>query len=114
MKAMILDTQNQPLRLTELPKPKPVAAEILLKVHACGVCRTDLHVIDGDLRQPKLPLILGHEIVGTVVERGPQAERFSIGQRVGVPWLARTCGQCRYCASGRKISVMQQNSLGIP
>jgi propanol-preferring alcohol dehydrogenase len=102
MKAMILDTQNQPLRLTELPRPKPVAAEILLKVHACGVCRTDLHVIDGDLRQPKLPLILGHEIVGTVVERGPQAERFAIGQRVGVPWLAHTCGQCRYCASGRE------------
>jgi len=102
MKAMILDAQNQPLRLVELPRPKPAAAEILLKVHACGVCRTDLHVIDGDLRQPKLPLVLGHEIVGTVVEKGPQVERFVLGQRVGVPWLGRTCGHCRYCVSGRE------------
>lgn len=102
MKAMILDMQNQPLRLGELPRPRPAAAEILLKVHACGVCRTDLHVIDGDLRQPKLPLVLGHEIVGTVVEKGAQVERFTLGQRVGVPWLGRTCGHCRYCASGRE------------
>jgi len=102
MKAMILDMQNQPLRLGELPRPRPTATEILLKVHACGVCRTDLHVIDGDLRQPKLPLVLGHEIVGTVVERGAQVERFALGQRVGVPWLGRTCGHCRYCANGRE------------
>ncbi|TSA50306.1 MAG: zinc-binding alcohol dehydrogenase family protein [Nitrosomonadales bacterium] len=102
MKAMILDAQNQPLRLGELPRPTPAAAEILLKVHACGVCRTDLHVIDGDLRQPKLPLVLGHEIVGIVVEKGAQVERFALGQRVGVPWLGRTCGHCRYCASGRE------------
>lgn len=102
MKAMILAAQGQPLRLAELPRPKPASGEILLKVHACGVCRTDLHVIDGDLRQPKLPLILGHEIVGTVVEKGAQVERFVLGQRVGVPWLGRTCGHCRYCASGRE------------
>jgi propanol-preferring alcohol dehydrogenase len=102
MKAMILAAQNQPLRLAELPRPKPADDEILLKVHACGVCRTDLHVIDGDLQQPKLPLILGHEIVGTVVEKGVQVERFVLGQRVGVPWLGRTCGHCRYCASGRE------------
>ncbi len=102
MKAMILDMQNQPLRLGELPRPRPTATEILLKVHACGVCRTDLHVIDGDLRQPKLPLVLGHEIVGTVVEKGAQVERFAIGQRVGVPWLGRTCGHCHYCASSRE------------
>ncbi len=102
MKAMILDAQNQSLRLGELPRPKPAAAEILLKVHACGVCRTDLHVIDGDLRQPKLPLVLGHEIVGTVVEKGAQVERFALGQRVGVPWLGRTCSHCRYCASSRE------------
>ena len=102
MKAMVLDAQGQPLRLGELPRPNPAAAEILLKVHACGVCRTDLHVIDGDLRQPKLPLVLGHEIVGTVVEKGAQVERFVLGQRVGVPWLGRTCGHCRYCASGRE------------
>ncbi len=102
MKAMILDMQNQPLRLGELPRPRPTATEILLKVHACGVCRTDLHVIDGDLRRPKLPLVLGHEIVGTVVEKGAQVERFVLGQRVGVPWLGRTCGHCHYCASGRE------------
>ena len=102
MKAMILAAQNQPLRLAELPRPKPASDEILLKVHACGVCRTDLHVIDGDLRQPRLPLVLGHEIVGTVVEKGAQVERFVLGQRVGVPWLGRTCGHCRYCASGRE------------
>ncbi|MEK6708765.1 MAG: zinc-dependent alcohol dehydrogenase family protein [Pseudomonadota bacterium] len=102
MKAMILDAQNQPLRLGELPRPRPAADEILLKVHACGVCRTDLHVIDGDLRQPKLPLVLGHEIVGTVVEKGAQVERFVLGQRVGVPWLGRTCSHCRYCVSGRE------------
>ncbi|MCX7184722.1 MAG: zinc-dependent alcohol dehydrogenase family protein [Nitrosospira sp.] len=102
MKAMILDAQNQPLRLGELPRPTPADDQILLKVHACGVCRTDLHVIDGDLRHPRLPLVLGHEIVGTVVEKGAQVERFALGQRVGVPWLGRTCGHCRYCASGRE------------
>ncbi|MDO8438435.1 MAG: zinc-dependent alcohol dehydrogenase family protein [Nitrosomonadaceae bacterium] len=102
MRAMILEAQGQPLRLAELPRPKPAADEILLKVHACGVCRTDLHVIDGDLRQPKLPLVLGHEIVGTVVEKGAQVERFVLGQRVGVPWLGRTCGHCRYCVSSRE------------
>ena len=102
MRAMILEAQGQPLRLGELPRPRPAADEILLKVHACGVCRTDLHVIDGDLRQPKLPLVLGHEIVGTVMEKGAQVERFTLGQRVGVPWLGRTCGHCRYCVSGRE------------
>jgi propanol-preferring alcohol dehydrogenase len=102
MKAMILGAQGQPLRQAELPRPTAGAGEILLKVRACGVCRTDLHVLDGDLRQPKLPLILGHEIVGTVVEQGAQVRRFALGQRVGVPWLGRTCGRCAYCASGRE------------
>jgi propanol-preferring alcohol dehydrogenase len=102
MKAMIFEGQCRPLREAELPRPKPGVDEILIKVHACGVCRTDLHVIDGDLRGPKLPLVLGHEIVGIVVEKGARAARFAIGQRVGVPWLGRTCGHCAYCASGRE------------
>ncbi len=102
MKAMILDAQGQPLRQAEMPCPKPGVDEILLKVRACGVCRTDLHVMDGDLRQPKLPLILGHEIVGIVVGKGAKVKHFALGQRVGVPWLGRTCGHCGYCASGRE------------
>lgn len=102
MKAMILEAAAQPLREIELPRPEPGEDEVLLKVAACGVCRTDLHVIDGDLREPKLPLVLGHEIVGTVVAKGSRVERFAIGQRVGVPWLGRTCGHCRYCVSGRE------------
>lgn len=100
MKAMILDAQGQPLRLAEVPRPKPEADQVLLKVRACGVCRTDLHVMDGDLQYPRLPLVLGHEIVGVVVEKGDRVERFALGQRLGVPWLGHTCGHCRYCASG--------------
>lgn len=100
MKAMILDAQGKPLRLTEMPRPTPAAGQILLAVSTCGVCRTDLHVADGDLLQPKLPLVLGHEIVGVVIEKGAGVDRFALGQRVGVPWLGRTCGHCRYCASG--------------
>ena len=100
MQAMILDVQGKPLRLANVSRPSPGVEQILLEVHACGVCRTDLHVIDGDLQQPRLPLVLGHEIVGVVVEKGDGVERFALGQRVGVPWLGRTCGHCHYCASG--------------
>ncbi len=100
MKAMILETQGQPLRLVERTRPRPVADEVLLRVHACGVCRTDLHVADGDLTPPKLPLVLGHEIVGTVIDKGNRVERFALGQRLGVPWLGRTCGHCGHCGSG--------------
>jgi propanol-preferring alcohol dehydrogenase len=100
MQAMLLDAQGQPLRLAEVPRPRAGPNQILLAVQACGVCRTDLHVMDGDLHEPRLPLILGHEIVGRVVEKGEQVERFALGQRVGVPWLGRTCGHCRYCTSG--------------
>ncbi|MBP6707960.1 MAG: zinc-dependent alcohol dehydrogenase family protein [Candidatus Accumulibacter sp.] len=100
MKAMLLEVPGQPLRLADLPRPTPGADQILLEVRACGVCRTDLHVVDGDLQNPKLPLVLGHEIVGVVVEKGAAVERFALGQRVGVPWLGRTCGHCRYCTSG--------------
>lgn len=100
MHAMLLETPGQPLRLTEVPTPQPRPGQVLLRVNACAVCRTDLHVIDGDLPNPKLPLILGHEIVGRVMARGPGAERFSLGQRVGVPWLGYTDGTCRYCQRG--------------
>lgn len=100
---MVLDKQGQSLQLLELPKPSVLQPDdILIAVNTCGVCRTDLHVKDGDLQQPKLPLILGHEIVGTVVERGERAKRFVLGQRVGVPWLGHTCGDCEYCISGRE------------
>lgn len=102
MQAMILDAPEEPLRKARIPLPVPDEGEVLIKVHACGVCRTDLHVVDGELPKPKLPLILGHEIVGTVAAKGAQADRFSVGQRVGVPWLGRTCGHCRYCSSGRE------------
>jgi alcohol dehydrogenase, propanol-preferring len=112
MKAMILSAQGQPLRDAELPRPKPGIDEILIKVRACGVCRTDLHVMDGDLRQPKLPLILGHEIVGVVAEKGANVERFALGQRVGVPWLGRTCGHCGYCVSGRENLCDQAEFTG--
>ncbi|MFA6921968.1 MAG: zinc-dependent alcohol dehydrogenase family protein [Gallionella sp.] len=102
MQAMILDAAGQPLRRAEIPRPIPGEGELLLKVLACGVCRTDLHVACGELPKPKLPLILGHEIVGEVAGYGAQAGRFHIGQRVGVPWLGHTCGHCNYCRSGRE------------
>jgi alcohol dehydrogenase, propanol-preferring len=99
MKAMLLDSANCPLRLAELPTPVPKENEVLLKVRACGVCRTDLHVMDGELLNPKYPLILGHEIVGVVVDKGIKVEKFAIGQRLGVPWLGHTCGHCSYCTT---------------
>src|SRR5439155_3379745 len=85
-----------------LEQPVPAAGQVRLRVHACCVCRTDLHIVDGELDQPKLPLVLGHQIVGTVSERGPGANRFEPGERVGVPWLGWTCGECRYCRTGRE------------
>jgi len=102
MRAMVLDAPGSPLRLVELPLPECGAGDVLLKVGACGVCRTDLHILDGELSKPRLPLIPGHEIVGIVAARGERVERFSIGQRLGVPWLGHTCGHCRYCSSGRE------------
>jgi propanol-preferring alcohol dehydrogenase len=102
MRAMVLERQRQPLRPAKLPDPRADAGQVLISVHACGVCRTDLHIVDGDLEQPKLPLVPGHQIVGAVVEAGEGAERFAVGQRVGVPWLGWTCGECRYCRSGRE------------
>ncbi len=99
---MVLERQRQPLRLAELPEPEPAAGQAQIEVHACGVCRTDLHILDGELAEPKLPLVMGHQIVGTVIEAGEGAERFAEGQRVGVPWLGWACGECRYCADGRE------------
>jgi propanol-preferring alcohol dehydrogenase len=102
MRAMILDEPGKPLVLRDCPVPEPKGREVLLQVLACAVCRTDLHVVDGELPNPKLPLILGHEIVGRVIRVGEQASLLSIGQRVGVPWLGWTCGECSYCRAGQE------------
>lgn len=99
---MVLERQREPLRPAELPDPEPARGQVLIRVHACGVCRTDLHIVDGELERPKLPLVPGHQIVGTVLRSGEGAERFAAGQRVGVPWLGWTDGNCRYCCSGRE------------
>jgi propanol-preferring alcohol dehydrogenase len=99
---MVLENPGAPLAVRDLPIPKPGPDQLLLSVRACGVCRTDLHVIDGELPNPTLPLVPGHEIVGIVTDRGSGVDRFSIGDRVGVPWLARTCGTCVFCRSGRE------------
>lgn len=99
---MIFEQVGQPLREADRPIPKPKPEQILLQVQVCGVCRTDLHIVDGDLAQPKRPLILGHQIVGTVVETGRKATKFSVGTRVGVPWLGQVCNRCRYCVAGRE------------
>ena len=100
MKAMLLDAPGRPLRPAEVPDPVPGPGELLLRVSACAVCRTDLHVIDGDLPRPKLPLVLGHEIVGVVEAVGAGGVRFAPGERVGLPWLGGTCGACRFCREG--------------
>lgn len=99
---MVLERQGEPLRHAELPQPEPSPGEVLLSVAACGVCRTDLHIVDGELSEPKLPLVPGHQVVGTVSGLGEGAERFAKGDRVGVPWLGWACGECRYCVSGRE------------
>jgi len=99
---MIFEGTGQPLRQGDLPTPTPGPEQVLLRVHVCGVCRTDLHIIDGELSEPKLPLVLGHQIVGTVVALGEKVDRFQEGQGVGVPWLGSTCNSCRYCLSGRE------------
>jgi propanol-preferring alcohol dehydrogenase len=102
MKAMLLDTPGTPLRLAEVPRPEPAAGQVRVKVSACGVCRTDLHVADGDLTHPKRPIIPGHEIVGRVDTLGAGVTRFALGERVGIPWLGHTCGTCPYCRSGHE------------
>lgn len=102
MKAMVLPHQRKPLRLSVLKKPNPGKGQLLVRVHACGICRTDLHVVDGDLKEPKLPLVPGHQVVGTVASLGPGAKAFKTGDRVGIPWLGASCGACSYCRSGRE------------
>lgn len=99
---MVLVRPGMPLELQEVPRPRPGSGEVLVKVGACGVCRTDLHVCDGDLDSPKLPLVLGHEIVGTIVETGAGVNVDIIGKRMGVPWLGKTCGMCSFCLTGRE------------
>jgi propanol-preferring alcohol dehydrogenase len=102
MRAMLFDGSSPLLCACELPDPTPNAGQLLIDVFACGVCRTDLHVVDGELSEPKRPVIPGHEIVGRVAARGPDVTGFEIGERVGVPWLGKTCGVCGYCQRGRE------------
>ena len=102
MKAMVFVGTGEQLQMRELPTPRPAEGQVLIRVAACAVCRTDLHVIDGELSEPKLPRVLGHEIVGVVAETGSDVDRLSIGDRVGVPWLGWTCGTCHYCLSGHE------------
>jgi alcohol dehydrogenase, propanol-preferring len=109
MRAMILDGAGEPLRAGDLPDPEPGADQLLLRVRACGVCRTDLHIVDGDLTEPKLPLVPGHQIVGEVLRGG---SRFEKGDRVGVPWLGWTDGTCRYCLTGRENLCDQARFTG--
>jgi propanol-preferring alcohol dehydrogenase len=120
MHAQLLTQAGQPLTAADLPEPRPGPGQLLIAVKACAICRTDLHILDGELPDPKLPLVLGHEIVGTVVEKGPDADRFALGDRVGVPWLGWTCGICDYCRSGhenlcdRLVSPATRSMAGMP
>ncbi|MCC6748921.1 MAG: zinc-dependent alcohol dehydrogenase family protein [Deltaproteobacteria bacterium] len=102
MQAMVLEARGRPLLLSEVPVPVPAAEQVLIRVRACAVCRTDLHVVDGELPDAKLPLIPGHEVVGVVEATGAAAHRLRCGDRVGVPWLGHTCGSCSYCLAGRE------------
>src|SRR4029077_8188415 len=97
MRAQLLTAPGQALVAAELPAPRPEPGQLLIAVRACAVCRTDLHIVDGELADSKLPLVPGHEIIATVVEKGAGVGRFAIGDRVGVPWLGWTCGVCEYC-----------------
>jgi alcohol dehydrogenase, propanol-preferring len=102
MRAQVLTAARRPLVAAELPVPRPGPGQVLIAVRACAVCRTDLHIVDGELADAKLPLVPGHEIIGTIAEKGEAAERFAVGDRVGVPWLGWTCGACDYCRLGQE------------
>jgi propanol-preferring alcohol dehydrogenase len=112
MRAMVLESPRQRLKAKELRKPEPQAGQLLVRVTACAVCRTDLHVFDGELTAPKLPLILGHEIVGRVEKVGDKVREFTTGQRVGIPWLGWTCGRCRFCVTNRENLCEQARFTG--
>jgi len=112
MRAMVLTKQGSPLELAEIPEPQPEPWQVRLRVQACGLCRTDLHVADGDLREPKLPLVLGHQIVGVVERLGGDVASFRVGERVGVPWLGDACGSCHYCQRGQENLCAQARYTG--
>ncbi|HEY3152878.1 MAG TPA: zinc-dependent alcohol dehydrogenase family protein, partial [Candidatus Binatia bacterium] len=112
MRAMLFEKAGEPLRKTELPMPTPEPGQVLIRVHACAVCRTDLHVVDGELAHPKLPLVPGHEIVGNIAQLGRDVTRFKVSDRVGVPWLGWTCGKCSYCRNGQENLCDQAKFTG--
>ena len=110
MRAELLTAAGQPLIAAELPAPRAGPQQVLIAVRACAVCRTDLHIIDGELADPKLPLVLGHEIIGIVVDKGAEVDRFALGDRVGVPWLGWTCGVCDTAAAAARIFAIARVS----
>lgn len=112
MRAMVLEEPGRPLAPACLKTPQPGLGQVLVRVHACGVCRTDLHILDGELTRPKLPLIPGHEIVGTVAALGEGVTQFQVGDRIGVPWLGWTCGECRFCRRGQENLCEQARFTG--
>jgi alcohol dehydrogenase, propanol-preferring len=112
VRAMVLRAAGQPLEPTELPAPEPGSRQVRIDVHACGICRTDIHIVDGELTESKLPLVPGHQIVGTIGALGESVTRFEVGQRVGVPWLGWTCGECRFCTSGRENLCVRARFTG--
>ena len=112
MRAAVLEHARTALVVRDVPTPEPKPGQIGVRVSACGVCRTDLHIMNGELPEPKLPLVPGHQVVGTVAELGPGVSDFSVGQRVGIPWLGFTCGTCAFCTSGRENLCLQARFTG--
>ncbi len=112
MKAMVLSASGKPLQSADVPRPEPGPTQVVVRVRACGVCRTDLHILDGDLPKPKLPLIPGHQIVGDIVDKGTQVDGLHVGACVGIPWLGYTCGICAFCRSGRENLCDQAQFTG--
>jgi alcohol dehydrogenase, propanol-preferring len=116
MKAMILSStgsvDTRPLQIQDVPVPQPGPGQVLVQVTVCGICRTDLHVIEGELERPKLPLIPGHQAVGVISRVGPRVTEFSVGERVGIAWLQSTCGQCEFCRSGRENLCLAAHFTG--